>query len=166
MKIDLCKLLGVEEGEEFKIKPFGAIEKYKVINKYRFKNCKLEYYSDCLDKWQDSILDFNTVLNSEIIKLPERKKFTDDELCILRNIDKKYKWIARDEIGRDEYGKSGNLRIYIGKPQKCIYIGKPQKNTVIWSYDNYRDFGGYNHLFNSIKYEDEEPVYIDDYVER
>ena len=158
MKIDLCKLFGVEEGEEFKIKPFGAIEKYKVVNKYRFKNCKLEYYSVCIDKWQDSIIDFNTVLNSEIIKLPERKKFTDDELCILRNIDKKYKWIARDKVNKDEVNKYGDLN---------IYIGKPKESTTSWlPSDVYCEFHGYNNLFQSIKWEDDEPVYIDDYVER
>lgn len=151
MKIDLCKLLGVEEGEEFKIKPFGAIEKYKVINKYRFKNCKLEYYSDCIDKWQDSILDFNTVLNSEIIKLPERKKFTDDELCILRNIDKKYKWIARDS----------NKEVW-------VYQHKPKKGNTNWNYlcDSKLLDMIKNSLFTEIKWEDEEPICIDNYVER
>ena len=44
MKIDLCKLFNVEEGEEFGIKLFGAIDKY------RFKNGKLEYYDDFINK--------------------------------------------------------------------------------------------------------------------
>ena len=43
MKIDLCKLFNVEEGEEFKLKLFG------VIDKYRFKNGKLEYYDDFIN---------------------------------------------------------------------------------------------------------------------
>lgn len=157
MKIDLCKLFGVEEREEFKIK-VKVTEKYEVINKYRFKNGNLEFYNDCIDKWEDSAIEFNTVLNSEIIKLPERKKFTDDELCILRNIDKKYKWIARDKVNKDEVNKYGNLN---------IYIGKPYEDTISWlPSDVYCELHEYNHLFQSIKWEDEEPVCIDDYVER
>ena len=152
MKIDLCKLFGVEEGEEFGIKLFG------VINKYRFKNGKLEYYDDFINKWVESTISMNHILDSEIIKLPKKKQFTDDELCILRNIDKKYKWIARDKVDRDEYDNYGNLN---------IYLGKPNKSTVSWlPSDEYCEFNAYNHLFQSIKWEDNEPVYIDDYVNR
>ena len=148
MKIDLCKLLGVEEGEEFKLKLFGA------IGKYRLKNGKLEYYDDFINKWVESTISMNDILESEIIKLPKKKNFTDDELCILRNIDKKYKWVARD--------KSNNL---------CIFVEKPNKQNEARMWVNvistgYIEFHCYNQLFNSIKWEDEEPVYIDDYVER
>ena len=153
MKIDLCKLLGVEEGEEFKIKLFGVIEKY------RLKNGKLEYYDDFINKWVESTINLNHILDSDIIKLPKKKEFTDEELCILRNIDKKYKWIARDKVCKDEYDDYGNLNIYLGKPNN--------KSTVSWlPSDIYCEFHGYNHLFQSIQWEDEEPVYIDDYVER
>lgn len=152
MKIDLCKLFGVEEGEEFKVKLFGVIEKY------RLKNGKLEYYDDFINKWVESTISMNHILDSEIIKIPKKKQFKDDELCILRNIDKKYKWIARDKVDRDEYDNYGNLN---------IYLGKPNKSTVSWlPSDEYCEFHAYNHLFQSIKWEDEEPIYIDDYVER
>ena len=150
--LDLCKLLGVEEGEEFKLKLFGVIEKY------RFKNGKLEYYDDVINKWLKSRITMNHFLNSEIIKLPKKKEFTDDELCVLKNIDKKYKWITRDKVDRDEYDNYGNLN---------IYLGKPNKSTVSWlPSDEYCEFHAYNHLFQSIKWEDNEPVYIDDYVNR
>ena len=147
MKIDLCKLLGVEEGEEFKLKLFGA------IGKYRLKNGKLEYYDDFINKWVESTISINDILESEIIKLPKKKEFTDNELCILRNIDKEYKWIARDE-------EDGGI---------CIFIEKPLRKNHIWDLErssHYMFFSCYNHLFNSIQWEDEEPVYIDDYVER
>ena len=146
MKIDLCKLLGVEEGEEFKLKLFGVIEKY------RFKNGKLEYYDDVINKWVKSRITMNHILDSEIIKLPKKKEFTYDELCILRNIDKTYKWIARDE--------SGSL---------CIFDEKPKKSEEMWDNVICSDFielNCYNHLFNSIKWEDEEPIRIDEYVQR
>ena len=84
MKIDLCKLFGVEEGEEFKIKGY----EYTYIIKKQFLYI--------LNEDRYSHLEVNDLINKEIIKLPKKKKFSDDELCILRNIDKKYKWIARD----------------------------------------------------------------------
>ena len=151
MKIDSCKLFGVEEGEEFNIEGFGI--------KYRIYNNRLECYDANFKEWIYSTLGFNKLIASEIIKLPKKKEFNDDELCILRNIDKEYKWIARDKVDKDEYDKYGNLNIYFGKPTK--------KSTVSWlPSDVYCEFHGYNHLLQSIKWEDEEPIRIDDYVER
>ena len=153
--LDLCKfldVLDVKEEEEFRISVYGD------SSIYRFHNGELEYYDDVYDKWKSALISVNAILDSEIIKLPKKKQFTDDELCILRNIDKKYKWIARDKVDRDEYDNYGNLN---------IYFGKPKKSTVSWlPSDEYCEFHAYNHLFQSIKWEDEEPIYIDDYVER
>ena len=146
MKIDLCKMLGVEEGEEFKLKLFGG------IGKYRLKNGKLEYYDDFINKWVKSTISMNYILDSEIIKIPKKKQFTDDELCILRNINKEYKWIARDNNG-----------------SVCIFSEKPYREDDAWGNvirTPYNDFNCYNHLFDQVLWEDEEPVYIDDYVER
>ena len=148
MKIDLCKLFNVEEGEEFKIEHIsceGLI--YKIQD-----NCLKRRQQDSKNFTSSGfgINKINEITN--IIKLPKKKEFTDDELCILRNIDKEYKWIARY--------KSGNL---------CIFDEKPNKNEEIWSimiHSDYIDFHCYNSLFNSIQWEDEEPVYIDDYVDR
>ena len=151
MKIDLCKLFEVEEGEEFKIEHI---------------NCEGLIYkiqADCLKmRQQDSkyfkssgfgINKINEITN--IIKLPKKKEFTDDELCILRNIDKKYKWITRD--------KSGLI---------CTFVPKPKKTEKFWA-GGWSDDASYaslvaikNSLFIEIKWEDEEPVYIDDYVDR
>ena len=110
MKIDLCKLFNVEEGEEFKIEHIsceGLI--YKIQD-----NCLKRRQQDSKNFTSSGfgINKINEITN--IIKLPKKKEFTDDELCILRNIDKKYKWIARD--------KSGNL---------CIFDEKPNKNEEI-----------------------------------
>ena len=152
MKIDLCKLLGVEEGEEFKR------DDSKIYYKYRVYNNIIQHFDEVLKIWEYSTLSINTLVTSEIIKLPKKKQFTDDELCILRNIDKKYKWIARDKVDRDEYDNYGNLN---------IYLGKTNKSTVSWlPSDEYCEFHAYNHLFQSIKWEDNEPIYIDDYVNR
>ena len=140
--LDLCKIFGVEEGEKFKIDGYEDI--------YLIENGYLYYIGDYGEK--KSYLNINDVAGKNVIELPKIKEFTDDELCILRNIDKKYKWIARD--------KSGNL---------CIFDEKPNKNEEIWDNVIRSDFielNCYNSLFNSIQWEDNEPVYIDDYVNR
>ena len=139
MKIDLCKLLGVEEGEKFKIDGY----EYTYIIKKQFLYI--------LNEDRYSHLEVNDLINKEIIKLPKKKEFTDDELCVLRNIDKKYKWIARD--------KSGSL---------CIFDEKPNKSGEMWNnviHSSFIELGCFNNLFNSINWEDEEPIRIDDYVE-
>ena len=146
MKIDLCKLLGVEEGEEFKR------DDSKIYYKYRVYNNIIQHFDEVLKIWEYSTLSINALVASEIIKLPKKKEFSQDELCVLRNIDKKYKWIARDE--------SGSL---------CIFDEKPKKSEEMWDNVTHSDFielNCYNHLFNSIHWEDEEPICIDDYVER
>ena len=147
MKIDSCKLFGVEEGEEFNIEGFGI--------KYRIYNNRLECYDANFKEWIYSTLGFNKLIASEIIKLPKKKEFTDNELYILNNIDKKYKWIAKD--------KSGLI---------CTFVSKPIKTEKLWS-DGWSNGESYasleaikNSLFTEIKWEDEEPVYIDDYVDR
>ena len=150
MKIDLCRLFGVEEGEEFILETkdgwFNDL-KYKIENNI-IKDATIKY-SD----YSQSSFKLNEFVRIEkIIKLPKKKQFTDDELCILRNIDKKYKWIARD--------KSGSL---------CILDEKPKKSEEMWDNVTHSDFielNCYNSLFNSIQWEDEEPIRIDDYVER
>lgn len=147
MKIDSCKLFGVEEGEEFNIEGFGI--------KYRIYNNRLECYDANFKEWIYSTLGFNKLIASEIIKLQKKKEFKDNELCILRNIDKKYKWIAKD--------KSGDI---------FTFVSKPIKTEKLWS-DGWSNGDSYasleaikNSLFTEIKWEDEEPVYIDDYVKR
>ena len=130
MKIDLCKLLGVEEGEEFKLKLFGA------IGKYRLKNGKLEYYDDFINKWVESTISMNHILDSEIIKIPKKKQFTDDELCILRNI--------KSEI--NTLGRNINGTIYVTSDYGKSYLKL------------------FNNLFQSLDIGEE--IIIDDYVER
>ena len=70
-------------------------------------------------------------------------------------MEKKYKWIAKD--------KNGLI---------CTFVSKPIKTEKLWS-DGWSNSDSYasleaikNSLFTEIKWEDEEPVYIDDYVER
>lgn len=75
-------------------------------------------------------------------------KLTEDEKVILRNIDKRYRWIARDG--------DGNL---------FIYREKPIKKESSWISETLFDWCGiwiFSHLFLSIKWGDEEPYLIED----
>ena len=76
----------------------------------------------------------------------ERKdpEITEDEKAILRNLPEKYKYIARD--------RSGLIFLYSKKPSKCYY-----------SWIGYNDIAfPYSHLFQFIKWEDEEPYSIEE----
>lgn len=139
--INLCELFGVEEGEEFEF------NKYKG-SRYKVSNGRLEFLTDKC--WVNSAFEFNEAIGCEVIKLPKKKEFTDDELCILRNIDKKYKWIARDK----------SYTTY-------THEEKPTKERETWeNVGHWCSLYAFKHLFNSIQWKDEEPVFIDDYVER
>ena len=143
--IDLCKIFGVEEGEEFKFKLGKAYYKYII-------SCnELVYYDENKKEWVKSCkpININDLPNLKIIKLPKKKEFTDDELAIMRSLPKKYEYITKDRNGH----------IY-------LYTEKPVKFDEEWTISCCRDFTIFNHVFNSIKWEDEEPVFIDDYVER
>lgn len=149
MKINLYKLLEVEEREEFKIE--GCNYDYR----FRVYNNRIQHFDKELKLWEYSTLTVNALAASEIIKLPKKKEFTDNELCVLKNIDKKYKWMAKD--------KDGLI---------CTFVSKPIKTEKLWS-DGWSNGESYasleaikNSLFTEIKWEDEEPIYIDEYVER
>ena len=137
--LDLCKIFGVEEGEKFKIDGYEDI--------YFIQNGYLYFIGDYGE--QKSYLNINEVVGKNIIKLQKKKEFTDDELCILRNIDKKYKLVARD--------KNGDL---------YAYPYRPMKGATYWGKGSHESLFTFNSLFTEIKWEDEEPIYIDDYVNR
>ena len=140
MKIDLCKIFKVEEGEEFKVNGKDTIYfitdnilQYK-INSYHSKVSQLK---------------INEII--KITKLPKKKQFSQDTLNFFKCIDKKFEWIAKDKDG-----------------EVCIYINKPKKEDVSWNnFSLYKPLDIIkDSLFTEIKWEDEEPVCIDDYVER
>ena len=148
--IDLCKIFGVEEGEEFKLgNGFYNDLVYKVSNNI--------LWSRCLDNkaFTRSTLYINELLNvKEIIKLPKKKEFTDDELAVFKCMDKKYKWATRDR----RYG----LTVFENKPEKITNNSEEYwKTSGDWLY-----LGCFENMFKTITTEDEEPVFIDDYVER
>lgn len=95
-------------------------------------------------------MGINTIVNCKVIKLPKKKEFTDDELAIMRSLPKEYEWMARDDDG-----------------ELYIFDKKPKNINGIWeNNERLNHFYFFEHLFKSITSEDEEPVFIDDYVER
>ena len=143
MKIDLCKLFGVEEGEEFKLSKSDLT--------HRINNNKLEVLYEGL--WGYTAIAFNKVATSEIIKLPKKKEFSQETLNFFKCIDKKWKYIAKDE--------NNFVAVYEEKPEK-----KDGYWDFNWEFDWSRLTFFNQSLFDQILWEDEEPIYIDDYVER
>ena len=148
MKIDLCKLLGVEEGEEFKR------DDSKIYYKYRVHNNIIQHFDEVLKIWEYSTLSINALVASEIIKLPKKKEFSQETLNLFKLVDKTYKWVAKDM----------NENVY-------AYEEKPRKGSTYWLYGKGIKCGAISNCFNQsifdqIHWEDEEPVCIDDYVER
>ena len=76
-------------------------------------------------------------------------KLIEDEKIILRNLHKKYKYIARD--------KSGSLYLYGQKPRRA-------KENWINTNGIFTNLCVFEHLFKFIKWEDEEPYNIEELI--
>ena len=153
MKIDLCRLFGVEEGEEFKV---DAYVNWFSNFKYKIRDNTLLHSKLRENDFTVCSLSLNELKYiKEITKLPKKKQFSQDTLNFFKCIDKKFEWIAKDNNG-----------------EVCIYSNKPNKRRIYWSLDfvgvgcRAEIYGFDKSLFDQILWEDEEPIYIDDYVER
>ncbi len=113
-----------------------------LIATFEFKNideCKKCFRYNTFERWEEVI----KWLHEEI-----KPTLSEAERVILENIDKDYKWIARD--------KTENMLF--------IYHRKPYKND----YGNWLNGGTnhglelFNHLFQFITWQDEEPYNIEE----
>lgn len=69
-------------------------------------------------------------------------QLTHDEYVILKNVDRKYKWIARNE----------------NKEYFSFTTTRPSKQKIYWNCDDKVTYVGiFSNLFQFIKWEDEEP---------
>ena len=142
MKIDLCKLFGVEEGEKFKFD--GYVDIYFIKNGYL-------YFIDIDSTERVCYLQINDVAEKNIIKLPKKKQFGQETLNFFKCIDKRWRYIAKD--------KNGTISAFGSKPTK--------KERCWLNYEGFDCLDVFkDSLFDEILWEDEEPIYIDDYVER
>jgi len=80
----------------------------------------------------------NKVAQQPLWERKETPRLTNDEIAILRNIDKEYKWIARD--------KNGILYIYKDEPHQTSYG---------WAF-----LKPFDHLFDEIASSDKKPINI------
>lgn len=87
-------------------------------------------------------------LDQEIEIEVDNPKLTENEKVILRNVDKKWKYIARNINGK-----------------LCLFTEKPTKKNEYWfAFAPGSDcffFSIFNHLFSTITWEDEEPYLIE-----
>ena len=152
MKIDLCKLLGVEEGEEFIVEfKDGHLSncKYRVMNNLMEWSERGTKYDGVYNPSCFSLNEVNKVKN--IIKLSKKKEFSQDTLNFFKCIDKRWRYIAKD--------KNGTISAFGSKPTK--------KERCWLNYEGFDCLDVFkDSLFDEIKWEDDEPIYIDDYVER
>ena len=81
-------------------------------------------------------------------------KINQEEYEILKGLDDKWKWIAKD----DNYG--GFIFCFLEKPHKDIRKGGWSPDTV-----QYKCLWGYELLFQFIQWEDEEPYNIQELIE-
>jgi hypothetical protein len=136
----IAKMLGVEIGEEFKTS--------NKLYVYKFTKDGLRRI-ECNGTSNDYFTFFELINGKEkIIKLPKKPLLTEDEKTILRNLPKEYKWIARD--------CSGVL---------CVYENKPKKDGDAWTSYSLDYSILFQHLFQFIRWEDEEPYNIEELLE-
>lgn len=123
------------------------------------------YYAECLGCAIDSAealynAGYRKVPDGAVVLTPEERgdeyvetpkwEFTEDEKTILRNLRETYKWIARD----------GDHRADI-----CVYEDKPQKqNNTWWNVFSYDRLSLFKHIFQTIKWEDDEPCEFRKYI--
>lgn len=121
--------------------------------------CRLAYYckyeeKDCVKvqcKNCEFLSNFKHCVEVLLSEHKDKIKITRAEKVILENINKNYKWIARDY--------NGTLTVFEGKPFKDkddgFFIAKGYCAAI----------SVFNHLFKFIKWENDEPVNIKELLE-
>src|SRR5690606_1318975 len=92
---------------------------------------------------------FSSINNAGLELVWEEKPFTEEEKIILKNVDKCYKYIARDD--------SGVLAVYSKKPFKVF----ESWDCEGFEFETMDTFSG---IFKSIKSSDKEPTLISDVI--
>jgi hypothetical protein len=143
----LTEIFGVDEGQEFYIKLKDEMLEVKCIIEKNTLYCFKEKVK------KESHFPINYIGAIESIEII--KNFTEDEKTILKNVEKKFQWIARDPV---------ELYVYEEKPVKNVL--KEQWEHYELHFSSTAELNAFKHLFKSIKWEDNKPVFIDDVVER
>ena len=115
---------------------------FEVIDEEKLSFIKERYDEEL--RQLDRRLDIMRVYRYPVWKR-EEPTITADEKIILRNVDSKYKYIARDN----------NAGLY-------VYCERPEKRYCYWWSSDSGNISSFGHLFKMVKWEDEEPWKIED----
>jgi len=99
------------------------------------------------------ITDYN-VMQQPLWERRETPRLTSYEIAILRNIDKRYKWIARDIFDK--------LYIYKDEPDKTSYGWRAHRPSTM---DIWASLKPFDHLFDEITSSDKKPININDLLD-
>ena len=99
------------------------------------------------------------ITDYKVVQLPiwerrETPRLTSYEIVILRNIDKEYKWIARDIFDK--------LYVYEGEPHKTSYGWRAHRPSTM---DIWASLKPFDHLFDEITSSDKKPININDLLD-
>ena len=129
---------------------FLFLGKYKALVELTGVGCTdIDYYDENLTRSSrqesyDIMKVYKDYTLTELLwERKEKPQLNEDEKVILRSLPKDYKWIARDLSGM----------VY-------IFIERPEKGQAIW-YGCGQPMIPFYHLFQFIKWEDEEPYSIE-----
>lgn len=131
---DLLKAMGLKVGQRVLMHAYNSTE--LIVTKDGLKN---EFFSD---------LSIAVLVDEDFTIIQPKPTLTEDEKVILRNLNKRYKYINREEYG--------GLRVSETKP---IY-SKSMKEYYYSGFDTFI----YDNLFQFIKWEDE-PYSIEELLE-
>ena len=130
---------------------FLFLGKYKALVELTGVGCTdIDYYDENLTRSSrqesyDIMKVYKDYTLTELLwERKEKPQLNEDEKVILRSLPKDYKWIARDLSGM----------VY-------IFIERPEKGQAIW-YGCGQPMIPFYHLFQFIKWEDEEPYLIEE----
>lgn len=131
-------------------KKWNSGNRYTEFNNWSNCGQKIVYYNDgTYGNLRDIDSNVCMVYKFENVDLtiPKEYQFSENEKTILKSIDKKWKWIARDEDGK-----------------LFLFTDKPKKDNNSWQLVNfktsYTSLKIFEFLFKSIQWTDDEPVEI------
>jgi hypothetical protein len=139
---EVAKMLGVGIEEEFRLLSFDDY-------KYKFTNEGLLECHISNNDWYDNennVLNLLLVGDCIVIKQPQ---LTPAEKTVLENLPKEFNWVARDEDN-----------------MLSLYGSKPKKKNNQWDGEKFALLNIFNHLFQFIKWENEEPYSIKELLGR
>lgn len=131
---DLLKAMGLKVGDIVTAKFY----------KYKFIITESDNYLVLIDNDGD-YWPFELLIKNDYEIIQPKPTLTEDEKVILRNLDKKWKWITKDNYEEPKI-INNDLVLFEHKPIKNDYFFEASVENTDSVY-----FSGFNHLFKFIK---------------